>query len=301
MFDLNASSYIFLAAFMCVTQLAFAILKNTPPDSTNYEQDLKEGIEAFYQTDWPRAATIFNKLQQQAPKDSRAYFFQSMIPFWKYYFAENSPQAATAFLKQSQNAITISQNQLKENPQDTTMVLMLSGLYGYRSLVAASEKEYRTAMQSGITGFKYTRQLLVLDNDDPNALIGKGMFYYMIGSVPSELKWMTNMAGLSGNIQEGFDALELAANSESYVSNDAKMILAYLYERENNEQKALSHLKDLVQKYPENIIFQYNLARLHEKCTQIAEARAKFEHVLSMKAVGLQSLKEKSRERLQDL
>lgn len=298
---MKASTCIFLTVLLCITQLALAIPKSIPFDSTTYEQDLKEGIEAFYKTDWPRASTIFNKLQQQAPKDSRAYFFQSMIPFWKYYFAENSPQAATVFLKQSQNAITISQNQLKENPHDTTMVLMLSGLYGYRSLVAASEKEYRTAIQSGITGFQYTRQLLSLDDDDPKALIGKGMFYYMIGSVPSELKWMTNMAGLSGNMQEGFDALEQAANTESYVSNDAKMILAYLYERENNEQKALSHLKDLVEKYPENIIFQYNLARLHEKCTQIAEARAKFEHVLSMKAVGLQTFKEKSRERLQDL
>jgi tetratricopeptide (TPR) repeat protein len=178
---------------------------------------------------------------------------------------------------------------------------MLSGLYGYRSLVAASEKQYRTAIQSGMTGFKYTRQLLALDADDPRALIGKGVFYYMMGSVPRELKWMTNMAGLSGNKEEGFKALEQAAGSQSYISNDAKMILAYLYERENRNEMAVSKLRELSRRYPQNIIFKYNLARLLEKCDQPSEAKARYQEVLALKNNELQTLREKSRLRLQKL
>lgn len=270
-------------------------------DSISYERKIEKGIEAFYKTDWKQAALIFDELQSQFPKDSRAYFFDSMIPFWRYYFGGNSKQAAEDFLKRSEKAITVSRNQLQENPNDTTMVLMLSGLYGYRSLVAASEKQYRTAIESGMTGFKYTRQLLALDADDPKALIGKGMFYYMIGSVPNGLKWATNMVGMSGDMQEGFKALEKAAESDSYVSNDAKMILAYLYEREKQYHKALNHLRDLTQKYPENIIFQYNQARLYEKSEQLSEAKEKYRLVLAMKTGDLQSLKEQSRSRLQKL
>lgn len=270
-------------------------------ESDGYENKLAKGIDAFYRADWEQSTSIFDELQTQAPEDSRAYFFDSMIPFWKYYFGGNSPQMAAKFMERSQKAIEISQNNLAKNPHDTTMVLMLSGLYGYQSLVAASEKQYKTAIQSGITGFKYTRQLLSVNSDDPKALIGKGMFYYMVGSVPNGLQWVTNAVGISGDTEEGLRALEQAARSESYVSNDAKMILAYLYQRENKYEKALPKLEDLTHRYPENIIFQYNLARVYEQCEYLAKARKKYQLVLGMDTVDLPLLKEESKMRLQNL
>lgn len=289
-----------LFPFTCILMAQDSISVNgTKPDL--YERKLVEGIDAFYRYDWKQARTVFNDLKNQAPKDARAYFFDSMIPFWKYYFADNTPQAAKNFLKKSQKAIEIGQNKFEENPNDTTMVLMLSGLYGYQSLVAASENEYKTAIQSGMTGFRYTRQLLSLNSNNPNALIGKGMFYYMVGSVPNSLRWVTNVVGISGDKQEGLSVLEQAAKSESYVSNDAKMILAYLYQREGRYEKALPILKDLAQRYPKNIIFQYNIARVYEKKGNLTAAKRKYQKVLSMDAGDLQSLKKESEKRLYEL
>ncbi len=270
-------------------------------DTSSYEKKLEDGIEAFYRADWEDAETEFKELKQKNPDDSRAYFFESMIPFWKYYFGGRSKQAAHQFLSQSQHAIEISRNQLSKNSSDTTMVLMLSGLYGYRSLVAAAEKNYKEALQSGMTGFKYTRQLLALDADDPKALIGKGMFYYMVGSVPDGLKWATNIIGMSADMQQGFDVLEQAAKSNSYVRNDAQMILAYLYEREQKHEKALRHLDALVNRYPGNIIFQYNKARLLEKTNQLDQAREKYQLVATMDTNALDVLKKKSKDRLRAL
>lgn len=290
-----------LLVLFSVVEGADAYVWRPPADTSRYQQKLEIGIDAFYKTHWMKAESIFEELQQESPDDSRAYFFSSMIPFWRYFFGGNSVEAADLFLKRSQKAISISLNQLKENPHDTTMVLMLSGLYGYQSLVAANESRYRTAIESGMTGFRYTRQLLALDADDPRALIGKGVFYYMMGNVPSQLRWMTNMAGLAGNKQQGFDALRQAAESQSYVSNDAKMILAYLYEREDQNEKALQNLRELSRKYPQNIIFQYNMARLLEKCHQPAEAKAKYKEIVSLKSRELQSLKEKSLQRYKKL
>jgi len=293
--------FYFLSIPQVKAELQNALVSNSVADSSSYELKLEQGIDAFYKTDWQRAGSIFDELKSARPDDSRAYFFSAMIPFWSYYFGERSQEVANTFLERSRKAITISKNKLESNPRDTTMVLMLSGLYGYQSLVAASEKQYRTAIQSGMTGFKYTRQLLSINSDDPKALIGKGMFYYMVGSVPNGLQWVTNMIGFSGDMEEGFRALEKAAASDSYVSNDAKMILAYLYEREQQPRKALTYLQDLAMKHPQNIIFQYNRARLLEECDQPEEARDIYRQVVSMNTTALQSLKEKSRSRLQNL
>lgn len=270
-------------------------------DSLRYEHQMDEGIDAFYQTDWEKAHTIFQRLRQAYPGDARAYFFDAMIPFWQYYFGGKEPAAARSFMERSDKALTVSHDALKANSSDTMMVLMLSGLYGYQSLVMAAEKDYRRALQSGMTGFKYTRQLLKLDVNDPKALIGKGMFYYMAGSVPDQLRWLTNFVGLPGDMEEGFHALEQAAASDSYVSNDAKMILSYLYEREKNNKRALKHLRDLSAKYPNNIIFQYNTGRMYEKCGNPSQAKKRYKMVSSMEGHRLTSLRNESIDRLERL
>ncbi|MDX1585679.1 MAG: hypothetical protein R3222_03005 [Balneolaceae bacterium] len=272
-----------------------------PNSADSYDQKLEQGIEYFYQTDWDKAALIFNELKASDREDPRAYFFHAMIPFWEYFFGGNAPDAATNFLQRSQKAIEISTNRLNENPHDTTMVLMLSGLYGYRSLVAASEKNYQTAIESGVTGFRYTRQLLALDNEDPKALIGKGIFYYMVGTVPKELRWATNMMGIKGDKEEGLRILEVAATSESYVSNDAKMILSYLYKTEESYDKALIHIEDLCRKYEENIIFQFNYAEILEKSNRQEEAREAYKAVVELQNSHLAILKEQSRVKIENL
>ena len=267
----------------------------------NYDQKLERGIEYFYQTDWDKAASIFDELKSSNREDPRAYFFHAMIPFWEYFFGGNSSRAASGFLERSQKAIEISSERLNENPYDTTMVLMLSGLYGYRSLVAASEKNYQTAIQSGMTGFRYTRQLLALDNEDPKALIGKGIFYYMVGTVPKELRWATNMMGIKGDKKEGLSILEKAATSESYVSNDAKMILSYLYKTEGMYDKALKHIEDLCNRYEENIIFQFNYAEILEKSNRQDEAIEAYKAVVQLQNTHLGTLKEQSRVKIRNL
>lgn len=270
-------------------------------DPAPYEEKLEQGIEAFYQTRWEEASEIFQDLRSMDQDDPRAFFFDAMIPFWDYFFGGSSSQAAQKFLEKSQAAIEISERKLRANPHDTTMVLMLSGLHGYRSLVAASEKNYQTALESGMTGFTYTRQLLALDDDDPKALIGKGIFYYMVGNIPRELRWATNMMGIKGNTEEGFEILERAATSESYVSNDAKMILAYLYEKEGADQKALEHLRDLSNKYDQNIIFHFHYAELLNKTNRSSEARKAYQAVMELPITQLSELKDQSRIKLRKL
>jgi tetratricopeptide (TPR) repeat protein len=265
-----------------------------------YEQRLEQGIDAFYRSDWQRASTIFRQLQQLEPNNPRAWFFESMVPFWQYFFGGGDTKLAKDFLKSSDKALQVAEKRLKAAPRDTSVVFILSGLHGYRSLVAAAEKEYTTAVKSGVTGFSYTRQLLSFDDSNEDALIGKGVFNYMMGSVPREGRWMTGMMGMSGDIQVGFQELERAANSKSASKTEAMMILAYLYDREKMHDDALRVSRKLVDAYPENIIFQYYLARSLDNTKQLTEATDVYKRVVEMDS-DLQGLKDTSNVRLREL
>lgn len=266
-----------------------------------YKQQLNAGIEAFYQTDWAEANKIFGDLKEHNPNDPTPYFFESMMPFLEYFFIDQTEELANEFLNRSEKAVELSHQKLEESPSDTTMVLMLSGLYGYRGLVAAGQGEHRIALQSGLKGFNYTRQLLSIDSNRPDARIGKGMFYYMVGSVPSGMKWATNIFGFNAEMEDGFEELKMAAQSESYISNDAKMMLMYLYQKEEMLNEALNYASKLTKELPDNVIFLYKKADILEKLGNREDALRVYKSIIDRNNPNLDLITEKSRKKVVEL
>jgi tetratricopeptide (TPR) repeat protein len=266
-----------------------------------FNKKLEEGVQAFYQTEWGRARKIFDELKSESPSNPMPYFFESMMPFWEYFFVNQTEELATEFLEKSEKAIELSNKRLDKVPGDTTMVMILSGLHGYRSLVAAGESNYKIAIRSSMTGFSYTRKLLSLDSDRPDAKIGRGMYYYMLGSVPKEMKWVTNIAGLKGDIEMGLSELTLAAQSDSYVRHDAKMILMYLLNREEKYEEALVYAEKLTKEFPENVIFIYKKAEIYEKLGKMDLAKDQFTKILELDNKFLREVTNKSSSRIREL
>jgi len=280
---------------------SLSLFISQPDSSATYDEKLQEGIEAFYNTEWEKAESLFQELMEEDEKDPQPHFFSSMMPFWEYFFIEQNEDLADEFLTRSEKAVDLSEQKLDSSPNDTTMVLLLSGLHGYRSLVAAGESNYRVAIRSGMTGFSYTRKLLSLDTDRPDARIGRGMFYYMLGSVPSELKWATNIAGLKGDMEQGFEELKIAAESDSYVSNDATMLLMYLYNKEERYEEALSYAEKLTERLPKNIIFKFKKAEILENSGNKDQARELFAEIAESNHNRLATLIEKSKVKVEQL
>jgi len=280
---------------------SLSLITSQPDTSATYDEKLQVGIEAFYNTEWEKADSLFQELMEEDENDPQPHFFSSMMPFWEYFFIEQNEELADEFLSRSEKAVNLSEQKLDSSPNDTTMVLLLSGLHGYRSLVAAGESNYRVAIRSGMTGFSYTRKLLSLDTDRPDARIGRGMFYYMLGSVPSELKWATNIAGLKGDMEQGFEELKKAAESDSYVSNDAIMLLMYLYNKEERYEEALSYAEKLTERLPKNIIFKFKKAEILESSGNKDQARELFAKIAESNHQRLSTLVEKSREKVEQL
>jgi tetratricopeptide (TPR) repeat protein len=264
-------------------------------------QNLLDGIEAYYQTDWGEANLYFQKVKDEDPSDPRPYFFEAMMPFLEYFFIEQSETLANRFLEKSEIAVELSSERLEDSPNDTTMVLLLSGLHGYRGLVAADQNNHRIALSSGLTGFNYTRKLLSIDTDRADARIGRGMFYYMVGSIPSGMKWAANIVGLSADIDDGFAELKKAAESNTYIRNDALMMLMYLYSREEQYTDALQYAEELTSTLPDNVIFLYKKAEIYEQLDDREQAVSTYKRIVALDNEHLQRVTSISRDRIKKL
>lgn len=284
-----------------------ARLNGAIPDSLDKRDDvtlneaLLDGIEAYYQTDWARANELFRRVKEEAPSDPRPYFFEAMMPFLEYFFIDQTEELAGKFFEKSEIAVKMSSQRLKESPSDTTMVLLLSGLHGYRGLVAADQNNHRVALSSGLTGFNYTRKLLSLNTERADAKIGRGMFYYMVGSIPSGMKWAANIVGLNANTEDGFNELKKAAKSDTYIRNDALMMLMYLYTREEQYANALHYAEQLTATLPTNAIFLYKKAEIFEQMGDRQQAIFTYKEVVKLNNQHLQKVTDLSRERIKKL
>lgn len=273
-----------------------------PPYSDSYyESKLQQGIEYFYDTDWIKSSSIFSELKELNPDDPRPHFFESMKPFLEYFFIEQNGDLADEFLMKSGIAVDLSEKRLEKVKDDTTMVLMLSGLHGYRGLVAAGQNRHRIALSSGLTGFNYTRKLLSIGTDRPDARIGRGMFYYMVGSIPSGMRWASNIVGLRADVDDGFNELKLAAENESYVRNDALMMLMYLYGREERFAEALNYAEILTNELPLNVIYLFKKAELMEKSGNKDGAVDVYKRIVVMNNQSLPRVTDQSLKKIKEL
>lgn len=224
-------------------------------DRQDSEEVLESGQRDFYQSEWQDARICFRELQRRSPEDPVGFFMESMIPFWEYYFVSRDSELASQFFDLSEEAIVRAERQLQSNPETTGAIAMLSGLYGYRSLVASKEGAIREAFRSGRRGYEYTQQLMNLESSNPEIDIGRGIYHYMAGSVPGSLRWLAHLFGLRGEKQTGVEYLEQAAGSDSFSRLDARLILSVIYKREGLEKSALRHLDKLLSIYEKNRIF----------------------------------------------
>ncbi|MEX2435109.1 MAG: tetratricopeptide repeat protein, partial [Balneolaceae bacterium] len=86
-----------------------------------------------------------------------------------------------------------------------------------------------------------------------------------------------------------------------YVRHDAKMILMYLFNREEKYEEALVYAEKLTKEFPENVIFIYKKAEIYEKLGKMDLAKDQFTKILELDNKFLREVTNKSRSRIREL
>ena len=268
--------------------------------SENDEDAFAKGMHAFYSAQWDQANSYF--LSGMASEtDPEPLFYASLIPFWDYFFVGESSDKAARYMSLSENAIQRAQLKYETQPSDTTLISMLGGLYGYRGLIAARERNPMQALRNGLRGLSYTKQLTSSVSERPEVLIGSGIYNYMSGRAPAGMKWTFSLLNVKpGEVDTGFEYLEKAAAMEDHLAIEAASILAYIYLNEEMYMDAARHWRRLSEQFPSNPIFHYYLAEAYFHSGYEERSSEYYQRVVSLNSPHMSELTRLSQERLQD-
>lgn len=259
------------------------------PLLSSFDSQILSGIDAMYAMRFTEAQSTFDRVISENPKDPAGYFFRSTISFWKYIFDDNQ-QDFKRFLTESDQAISIAEAAIEQNLSAQKAKIYLGGVYGYRCVANVKAENYLKASWDGRNCYNYVNEIIKENPNEYDAYFSMGIFHFVFGILPHSAQMLTNIAGLKGDKERGIQELEIASQKSTFNRNDAKLLLGLInVYYKNDYDKGIPYLKDLLQKYPDNVPILYALGNMECQLKKVKNAAPYYRKVLEMQNVSFKT------------
>ncbi len=148
---------------------------------------------------------------------------------------------------------------------------------GYDASVA---RKFLGALRNGSRGVDYHQQVVKLKPDYYDAYLSIGLYNYIVGSLPFPMRALAALGGIRGSRSKGIAQLEDAMNKGRYVSDDARVMLIAIYQKEKRPEDSLKILENLSERFPRNYLIRLETATTLAQLRRSKEAYAIYEDLL---------------------
>ena len=153
-------------------------------------------------------------------------------------------------------------------------------------------KEYMPALHEATEAYKYHSELLKLDPRYVDAYLIVGMNNYVVGSLPWYIKVLAALTGRHGNREEGLQQVKRAKEEGHHARDDARLMLAVLYQREKRPADALVLYQEMAHSYPRNYLLQYEVGVIFGLLNDWHSAASTYDSMLDRHRTGEPGYKE---------
>ncbi|WP_433974184.1 hypothetical protein [Tunturiibacter lichenicola] len=153
---------------------------------------------------------------------------------------------------------------LQHNPKDANAFYCLAVTSGMQADWASliDRHEYG-AFKFSETASKYAKQALAIDPNLYDANLAVGIENYMLSLKAAPIRWILGMTGAGTNKAEGVRLLKLTSEKGHYLAPFARLMLAVGELRDGRTQSGKDILIGLSNEFPQNTLYQRQIARLH--------------------------------------
>ena len=257
---------------------------STVAQARSYPQAIDQGYRNLYNLDFPGAHTVFQKYMAAHPtdplpvaSDAAAYLFSEFDRLHIIdveLFADQDrfdhrskptpdPAIRSAFNDRVAVAGQLADAALKLNPNDTNALYVKTCISGMQSDYALLiEKRDLAALNYSKQSSALSKQVLAIDPTLYDAYLASGVENYMLSLKPGPVRFFLGITGSATNKEEGIRLLRVTAEKGHYLAPFARMMLAVAALRDNRPQEAKNTLIALSREYPQNSLYQREIARI---------------------------------------
>jgi tetratricopeptide (TPR) repeat protein len=247
---------------------------------------VREGQDAIYRLDYARAERIFQQTIAENPDSPVGYGMLSITtwnellfaaanqalddyatptPFTKGRTDKNVNQEIKRFREANNKLLTVCEGILENNSKDV-LALYFRGL-AYENLAAEAiviTKKTGDAISNGRKAKNIHEQVLKLDPNFVDANVSIAGNEFAKATLPWSIKWLAFLVGIRGSKEQAFQKLELVSEKGKYRQLDAQVVLALLHSWKGDPRQPLEIFENLRELYPQNYLFDINLAAVYQ-------------------------------------
>jgi len=251
--------------------------------SESDELSLDTGFRQLYNLDFESAHKTFEAWQEQHPDDpmgaasnAAAYLFGE---FDRLHILELSrfidnkkfdnqkfpadPKVKAAFEAELAKADDIAEKILAQSADDPNALLARTLSDGMRADYAVLiAKHTRPGLNFLKSSRSFAEKLIRIDPNCHDAYLALGIENYILGLRSAPTRWMLRLSGAQTNKDKGVEYLKITAEKGRYLGPYARLLLAIAALRDEDKATAKKLLSDLAREFPNNRLYQIELARL---------------------------------------
>ncbi|MCC7429964.1 DUF3808 domain-containing protein [bacterium] len=234
-------------------------------------QTIERGIDKTYRLKFSEGMACFDSVIKKFPNRPEGYFFKASNYFWQGIVNSKDDSKIEKFKEFSDLAIKKAEKLEKTEPK--TALFFLGASYGNLGRYHGMKQNWLRAYWHGKTGLDYLENLVKMDKNYYDAYFGLGIFHYYGDVLPSFVKVLAGLLGLTGSRQQGLEELKLASEKGTFSKTEAKYFLSeILLNFESDYNQAIQIANELVTEFPENQGFLLNLALVKQAKGELEEA-----------------------------
>lgn len=277
--------------------LAFAVPPLAP--------DVLQGFDHFYNLEYEEALREFRKAAVLDTKDpqrdnriAQSVLYRAMLKagaleselvsgnnaFLRRERVNPTAAEQAEFDSTIKAAIEKANAMLAVNPKDPNALYSLAVTHGLRAnynfLV---RKAWIDALKDASAGRKFAQATVEADPSYIDARLLLGMSDYLIGTLSFSYRMLGFIAGVRGDKEGGIRTIERVAEQGVNNRMDARILLAAIYRREKQAQRAVPMLEYLIKALPRNYLLRLELAQMYgdlgerEKALQVIDEVAQLQ------------------------
>jgi len=252
----------------------------------NYDPQVREAYQHFYNLDYPGAVARFEKFHQEHPGDPQATaYLVNVLLFQELYredlldttfyandgfltgrhATEEDPKVRDRIFSLADEATREADWRLSRNPNDIDALFARAWVHSLRcTYLGMVERAYGSAFRQSVKAKDDAERVLKLDPNYVDAKLIDGVYQYVVGALPWPFKLMIGIVGITGSKSAGLALLQDAGNRGVITSVEARTATALFLRREARYQDAIQVIRGLEKEYPHDYLFCLEEANLRK-------------------------------------
>lgn len=249
-------------------------------DKEAYRKKIETGFAAIYLNDMTGALSLSKKLRTQCPENPQSHLYDAIYLWWHIISGNDSEEnygKMEASLDKALDKLPPSNDAESYTNEQLYNAIVI---HAYKSRIKMFQGKYIKAVQNLNSSVDFLKLSFGREKEDDLFKLTSGLYNYFVkfGYEYSVLARAYLIFLPSADKEKGIAFLKEAAKSKDFIiSTEARYFLMKIYgETEKQPKLAMGYAKELVNNYPDNLLFRYYL---HKLMLQLDMSKSAAEHL----------------------